>query len=244
MTKYIISLTVIPSKFDYLYLSIDSIINQTYKPEKIIINIPDKYNFRFNDKISQNKIDTLKKKYNNKNIIINILDKDYGPGTKLLGLFHNNIIEEYDLNDDIFIVLVDDDLIYKPYMIEYFNNFTKNNNVDVASYYVYNKGIQIGQGADGFFIRLKLLNKFLKFYDIIKNEDYLGYHDDFYISYYFYLMKINIFYIKPPNNSLIYDKHNNATVDALSLLKNKYSRGNLNVQCLRILNNLFKNINF
>jgi hypothetical protein len=42
--KYIVSLTTIPAKFDNLYLTVDSIINQTILPDKIIINIPKIYN--------------------------------------------------------------------------------------------------------------------------------------------------------------------------------------------------------
>jgi len=55
--KYIVSLTTIPTKFDNLYLTIDSIINQTILPDKIIINIPKMYNFRMNStSISEDKI--------------------------------------------------------------------------------------------------------------------------------------------------------------------------------------------
>ena len=35
-------------------------------------------------------------------------------------------------------------------------------------------------------------------YEIIKDEDYLFYHDDFFISYFFYLKNKNIQYIPPP----------------------------------------------
>ena len=43
--KYIISLTTIPSKINYIERTIKSLIEQTLKPEKIILNIPKKYNF-------------------------------------------------------------------------------------------------------------------------------------------------------------------------------------------------------
>ena len=43
VNNYIVTLTTIPSKFDNLHLTIDSIINQTMLPSKIIINIPKTY---------------------------------------------------------------------------------------------------------------------------------------------------------------------------------------------------------
>jgi hypothetical protein len=62
MTKYIVSLTTIPSKMDNLYLTIDSIIQQTIVPDKIILNIPKVYDFRINStEIPIEKMDDLKK---------------------------------------------------------------------------------------------------------------------------------------------------------------------------------------
>ena len=60
MYKYIITLTTIPSKFQYLHLTIDSIVKQTIMPDKIIINIPNEYNFRLTGKISDDEINDLK----------------------------------------------------------------------------------------------------------------------------------------------------------------------------------------
>lgn len=233
MNKYIVSLTTIPSKFEYIDLSIESILKQTILPEKIFIHIPKVYNFRFqNQLIPLENIDKFKEKY--PNIIINIIDKDYGPGTKLLGLFCNNLIET--IEPDTYIVLVDDDLTYKPYLIEEFHKFNKNNNIDVASYCIYKSPIKIGQGADGFFIKKNTLESFLKYYDIIKEQDYIFYHDDFYISYYFYLLNKEIHCIT--KSEPIYDLNIISYKDALHSLSGKYNRNNLNKKSFEILNNL------
>ena len=53
MVNYIYSLTTIPAKFDNLYLTIDSLLNQTIKATKIIINIPKQYSLRFNSSIEK-----------------------------------------------------------------------------------------------------------------------------------------------------------------------------------------------
>ena len=239
MNKYIFSLTTIPERFDNLHFTIDSLINQSLKPTKIILNIPKKY-IRFNESINTYKISKFCNKYSNHNLIINLLDEDYGPGTKLVGLIKNNVINYK--SDSVYIVLVDDDHTYKPYMLEYFDNYNKNNynnKLKCSSFYCYNNnGITMGQGSDGFFIRLELLNQFEHYYNIIKNYDYINYHDDYYISYYFHLKQIPIEYIKPPDNTLIYTKHINSDIDALISIHNKNNRNNLNDKLNEILNKL------
>ena len=223
--NYIISLTTIPSKFDNLYLTIDSIINQTITPNKIIINIPKIYSFRMNNsKIDINKINDFMSKYSKNNCIINFLDEDYGPGTKLLGLLNSNIIKSFD-KSNTYIILVDDDLIYKPYMIETCDKEIKSKNIEVGSFYVSeHKKIKIGQGADCYLMKLNKLNKFLDYFNVIRENDYVKYHDDYYISFYFYLLNMNIHYIRPPNNCLIYDTHDKTYIDALSRISGKYNQ--------------------
>jgi hypothetical protein len=173
MTEYIISLTTMPCRFKNIHLTIDSILNQTILPTKIIIHIPRKYNFRVHTEISKDKIDSFINKYSDTNIVVNIIENDYGPGTKLLGLLSSDTIT--DIKPDTYIILIDDDNIYKPYMIEYFDNYMKINNCVCASYYVYNNKINIGQGTDGFFIKFDYLKNFLQYYNVIRNYDYLNY---------------------------------------------------------------------
>ena len=237
--KYIISLTTIPSRIYNIENTIKSLVEQTLKPERIILNIPKKYNFRFNLSIDDITIKKILNKYIDK-LTINYIEHDYGPGTKLMGLIKNNVIN-YKSNS-MYIVLVDDDHIYKPYMLECFDNYNKknyNNKLKCSSFYCYNNnGITIGQGSDGFFIRLELLNQFENYYNIIKDNDYINYHDDYYISYYFYLKQIQIEYIKPPDNTLIYTKHINSDIDALLSIHNKNNRNNLNDKLNEILNKL------
>lgn len=240
--NYIISLTTIPTKFHNLYKTIDSIINQTILPKKIIINIPKLYNFRMNNtEIPIDKINNFINKYSMFNIFINLLDEDYGPGTKLLGLLNNIDIISDIISDtnNTYIILIDDDLIYKPYMIETFDKEIKKKINEVFSCWVncYGK-LKIGQGADGFVINYNLLDNFLNYYNLIKDYDYINYHDDYYISYYFYLINKNIEYIKPPNNWMIYDTHHDTYIDALCGLTGKYERFGIINKIYEILNNL------
>jgi len=110
-----------------------------------------------------------------------------------------NLDNTEEVPEDVYLVLVDDDMIYKPYMLEHFDTFRRHKEkeememVDVASYYVYDENnILIGQCADGFFIRWKCLSDFLRYFEILENEDYLLYHDNYYISFYFHLLQKKI----------------------------------------------------
>jgi hypothetical protein len=238
MPKYVFSLTTIPSKFDNLHYTIDSLLAQSIAPEKIIINISKMYNFRMkNLQIMPEKIHKFRQKYAGRNVIINFVEKDYGPGTKLLGLLNSDLLAGFD-KSDTFVVLVDDDLIYREYML---TDFDYNKQVHklcvVASYYAYEyNNIKIGQGADGFFIQLDTLDKFLNYYNLIKNDELIKYHDDFYISYYFYLLGKDIRFISPPYGCLIYAEQPSSEIDALHNLTGKYERTNLNENAYRVLN--------
>ena len=118
--KYIISLTSIPNRFisDKFLNLIDSLTDQTYKVKYIIINICKNYerNFKFS-KINFNKrIEYLEKKYNN--VIVNF-SIDYGPITKILGLYH--LDKKYNIASDDRIIIVDDDFIFNKEMVSLYN---------------------------------------------------------------------------------------------------------------------------
>jgi len=237
--KYIISLTTIPSRINYIETTIKSLVEQTLKPEKIILNIPKKYNFRFESSIDDITVKQILNKYID-DVIINYIDEDYGPGTKLLGVIKSSIIS-LDLKDT-YIVLVDDDHIYKPFMLECFNNYNAehhNNKLKVASFYCYmSHGVIIGQGADSIFIRLEMLNKFEDYYNRIKNYEYINYHDDYYISYFFHLKQSPIEQIRLSDGSDIYNKQISSDIDALLSIRNQNNRINLNKKVNEILSEL------
>ena len=96
MRNFCVSLTSIPPRFDSLKNTLDSIYNQQIQPEKVFLNIPEKFkrfrnkNFDFNNLI---------KNYNN--LELNKCE-DFGPGTKLLGSIQQ--ISKFD-----YVILIDDD---------------------------------------------------------------------------------------------------------------------------------------
>ena len=175
-----VSISTIPQRLKNLNETVDSLLKQTQKPNKIFINIPYKYE-RFSEIIEENQIPKF-----NSDIVEITRCEDCGPGTKLLGSLNK-------LNNDSLIILADDDNIYEDYMIEkfyYYYSIAPNNSY---SFYVHPLGnFGIGQGADGFAINTNHLSGIKNFYDkIVKNYKELFLYDDLWISYFLYYFKKN-----------------------------------------------------
>ena len=194
-----VSLTTIPQRVKNLNKSIESLLNQSQKPDKIFINIPFKYK-RFTETINDDQIP----KFDN-NLIEITRCEDYGPGTKLLGSLNK-------LKRNSLIILADDDNIYEDYMIEkffYYYSLFPNNSY---SFYVHPLGnFGVGQGADGFAINTNHLDGVKKFYDtVVKNYKELFLYDDLWISYFLYYFK--------KSKILSLQKHLNRTEDKKPIL--------------------------
>jgi len=199
-----VSLTTIPPRLKNLDKSIESLLNQTQKPDKIFINIPSTYK-RFSETIKNNEIPKF-----SSGIVEITRCEDCGPGTKLLGSLEK-------LKKDSLVILADDDNTYENYMIEkffYFYSMTPNN---AYSFYVHPLGnFGVGQGADGFAINTNYLSGIKNFYDIVvKDYKELFLYDDLWISYFLYFFKKNKIlslqeHLKKNNEgkpSLIYKTH-------------------------------------
>lgn len=199
-----ISLTVVPPRIQNLNKTINSLLNQSQKPDKIFINIPLKYE-RFTEIIKDNQIPQFD------NSLVEITRcEDCGPGTKLLGSLNK-------LEKDSLIILADDDHSYEDYMIEKFYHFYSLAPNNAYSFYVHPLGnFGIGQGADGFAINTNHLNGIKNFYDkVVKDYKELFLYDDLWISYFLYYYKKNKIlslqkHLKKESDNkptLIYKKH-------------------------------------
>ena len=110
--KILVSFTTIPKRINKnLVDTLKSMINQQTQPDYIIVNIPYEYNNFPNDFVIPDYLNF------DHRIIINRC-KDYGPATKILGLFENNILSL--INDKDIIVIIDDDRNYDPDLISNF----------------------------------------------------------------------------------------------------------------------------
>lgn len=183
MTNFCISLTTIPPRAKSINKTLRSLNQQSVKANKIFLNLPKNFR-RFNTNIKID-IKSLEKEFKN----LEVVDcDDYGSGTKLLGSLKK--IQNYD-----YVILVDDDHIYKKYMLEFFKNRFLNNSDKSYSFHVYNVlDCKVGQGADGFLIRSKYLKNIYNFYENhVKNDERLILNDDLWISIYLNkVLKIDI----------------------------------------------------
>jgi hypothetical protein len=205
ISKFCVSLSSIPSRFDSVTRVVKSLNEQTLKPSKIFLNIP--YNYkRFPDAKNIN-LDIFKD-IKNDNFEIN-RSEDYGPGTKLLGSI--NSLKNFD-----FVILVDDDHYYHPRMCEIFNKRFNSNKEHAYSFFtlkIYD--LIMGQGADGFLINTNHLDGILDFYNKhVRNYKHCFLNDDFWISMYLNKFKkkrvisLEDITIKEMNQTYVYEKIN------------------------------------
>ena len=174
-----VSLSTIPSRINTVHKSIESLINQSVKPDKIFLIIPINFK-RFKEKISDKDIPKLP------DVVEITRCEDCGPGTKLLGSISK-------LKKNSLIILADDDQVYENYMIETFNKFYKKNPNNAYSFYVHPLGkFGIGQGADGFAINTNSIQNINLFYEkVVKNNFELFLYDDLWISFFLFFFKKN-----------------------------------------------------
>ncbi len=141
--KVIVTLTTIPSRLKNINQTIDSIKNQTYKPDEIVLTLPlesirepcdcDPYDINEINKI--------------KDVTILRCDKDYGPATKLLGVLEREKDKNLDFENESLIITLDDDKKYDKECVKQLIDGWKRN----KSYVVARKGSKI--------IKLKKTNK-------------------------------------------------------------------------------------
>ena len=222
--RLIFSFTTTPTRISKIEPMIKSILNQSRKADKIIINLPNEYIRDKNTLIIPDFIS-----YNNK-ITINRCN-DYGPGTKLVGILNN----DFNLNNNDYIISVDDDICYNNNLLIYYEKFINlnKNNVYGLSGFIFNKyNNMVWQGEKNIIKKVDGLEgwasicypyKFLKKDIISQIKDapkYLLYSDDVLLSNYFN-KKTKLILINTP----AFNRNHNTTLkygeesDALHKLK-------------------------
>ena len=240
-----ISLTTIPERFKNLNKTISSLLSQKKKADKIFINIPKEYT-RFKEIIANEQIPKF-----NSDIVEIIRCEDYGPGTKILGSLKK-------LKKDSLVILVDDDNVYKDYMIEKFFYFHKKAPNNAYSFYVHPLGnFGVGQGADGFAINTNHLDGINDFYErVVKDHNELFLHDDLWISFFLYFFRKNKIlslqeHLKKDNQgnrSLIYKTHivtsGLATIYDKNIIEAVKKRDKIAFESFKYMQKKVKDLNF
>ena len=209
ITNFCITFTTIPSRLDSIHKTIKSIEQQTLKPSKILLNVPNKY-YRFPEIEIKNQ---QLKKFESDLVEIKRCD-DFGPATKIMGSIDR--VKNFDCA-----IIIDDDHIYNNKMCEIFIREFQKRSINYSYYIQKIFDLKMAQCADGFLINCKNLDKIEKFYDIyVKKNRNLFLDDDLWLSIYLQKIKkseienlIGIF-TKETNKKLVYEIH--SSVDALS----------------------------
>jgi hypothetical protein len=109
MVRFIFSLTTSPTRIAELQPTITSLLNQTYKAAHIRINVPYKFGRTGEEYVIPEWLE------NTPGVRIHRCDTDYGPGTKLVPTVLSKCA---DSDDSDWIVTVDDDIRYQPFLLE------------------------------------------------------------------------------------------------------------------------------
>lgn len=124
--KFIVSFTTSPTRINKCGPMINSILDQTRKPDLFLLNIPEQF--------ARTGESYTVPKYIRKSLTVNRIDTDYGPATKIipavLYLRDSVRVKEYD-PENTRIIYLDDDIAYPKRMIESYERLipTNDNNV-------------------------------------------------------------------------------------------------------------------
>jgi hypothetical protein len=214
MINFCVSLTSLPSRIDDIKKTIDSIQNQTLKPNKIFLNLPHRFKRFLSYEFSKKQLLDLEKF----NIEINRCD-DYGPSTKLMGSLKK--IKDFEC-----VIILDDDHIYQKEIFEIFISEYKKKKSNYSYYVQKVFELNMGQGADCILIETKNLDKIENFYQShVKNNINLFLNDDLWISLYLQfiaknkILDLSNIYKQKTNKELVYKIHTN--IDSLKDTMNK-----------------------
>ncbi len=133
--KVIISFTTSPERIEKIEPMVNSILNQSIKPDLFLLNIPKIFK-RTNERYTI-------PKFVKDNVTINIIHNDCGPATKIIPTINYLKNNNYNFNESR-IIYLDDDIEYTSQMIEVFLNYSFDKHHILCS-----SGISIVQNTSG-----------------------------------------------------------------------------------------------
>ena len=191
--KYVVSFTTSPTRIHKCKSMLDSLLNQTVKPDLIILNIP--HVFARTSEEYKIPLDI------EDNVLVNRSDRDYGPGTKVIPTV--KYLKDNNFNPtETRITYLDDDIIYPLTMLETMKSMPNDNSIYVSSGFDFrcwnntcdnisgvrehNAVAQVAEGYGAVYVRLDTFaDDFMEYIDMyIDNPDfYLS--DDVVLSNYY-----------------------------------------------------------
>ena len=168
-----VSLTTLPSRIGRLRPTLDSLRAQTLPPDRIFVCVPDR-------SLREDREYALPEWLRSPPPGVEVVrcGTDHGPGTKLLGCLPR-------IAGEACLITVDDDLVYRPFLVERLYRAQLDRPAASFSFFVYDVGrFRCGQSADGFSFWTPNLARVEAFAARMLRSPHLFVPDDLWISLY------------------------------------------------------------
>lgn len=192
--KIYVCMSSVPGRCKQLPHVVDSLLENKVLPDKIFINICEKY-----ERFPEEKFDlaVLDKYKDNKLITIKSNCEDLGPGTKILGCLDKILEEEEDI-ENTYLLTADDDLLYKPEFIGKFKECISKDPTRAYTGFKWYRGLKINGerfevcfGADGISFKLSQLTTLKDFcLKLFETNIKFKFHDDFCFTSFYHLNNV------------------------------------------------------
>lgn len=215
----IVSISSLPSRIGLIRPCLESLLAGSLVPDKILLTLP---LFSIREQSAYVLPDFLEDPGFRSGIIEVVrTDRDWGPGTKLLGALSV-------LQDPCLLVIADDDVRYKPaFLAELYAAQTQERRASFSFHTYRSNGLTIGQGCDGLSFWLPNLAGIAAFAERHIAGTDLFYHDDLWIAFYLRMNGIavrSLAYKLP--SELIYERVHD--INSLNRLDGPWKRRHLN----------------
>jgi hypothetical protein len=221
----IVGMSTLPSRIGKIRPAIDSLLQNTRRPDKIVLTIP-RRPLRGDAHLTIPGF--LEEGAYRDHIVLNLIEEDFGPGSKLMGCLGHIAVPSV-------VILADDDMEYREFLIERLYARQIADHAKSFSFYTYRHGgMSIGQGADGFSIWSENLRGIEEFYGSVVRGDRVAFHDDLWISYFLLMRGVQVESLRRRlGDGLVYESVH--TDLSLKDLKGELARERLTAEGLRQL---------
>lgn len=193
--QFYVGLTTLPSRIELLRDTLDSLLSQTRRPDKVLLCLP---SWSRREQCAYQQPAWLR----GYRPTVEVVEcTDHGPGTKLLGCLDH-------LPADACLVVVDDDMRYRPYMLEMLYEAQTADPASSFSFWTFPCGpFIVGQGADGFSFHASNLTGIRQFAERALQHPRLRLVDDLWISAYLHRQGVAVRSLKHliPGGGTVYE---------------------------------------
>ena len=230
----------VPGRELRLVEALDSVLQQTYLPEAIVVTLATEYS-RFPEPFDRAALS----KYEAGGRVRVVEMADAGPISKLLGVL--SFVEES--GGEGWIVIMDDDLVYRPPTLGAIAARISSDEglgwaygrpvPSLAAVYTWHKymlhDLPVPQGADTIAVHSSNLGCVRQFHTaLVAREPNFFFHDDVLLGFYFYVHGLAVHELDmPPGGKRIYTQTDLWSAGALHSMKGDKSRAALNAQVRR-----------